>query len=118
MGDFLLSVIHVSGIKLLQKNRKWYDEFGSRDQLIVADRVQNFDGHSKYRSRAFQQKKIEVIRPRKRCVKLIQSRYGLGNFPMRSALDLNINSSRARPKKFFLSWNGTRPFRSKKFEVI
>ena len=50
------------------------ENFDSRFKLIVADRDQNFGGHSKYRSRAFQQKKIEVIRPRKRCVKLLQSR--------------------------------------------
>ena len=65
-----------------------YDEFGSRDQLIVADRDQNLvDIQST--GRELSNKKIEVIRPRKRCVKLTQSRYGLGNLPMESTLDLN-----------------------------
>ena len=31
------------------------ENFDSRFKLIVADRDQNFGGHSKYRSRAFQQ---------------------------------------------------------------
>ena len=35
------------------------DEINSRFKLIVADRDQNFGGHSKYRSRPFQQKKLK-----------------------------------------------------------